>query len=396
MNNKLYFLIFCVLLNGIGAIAQNNPPKLAWKFNTKQAIFSSPVADSEQVYFGGLDSTFYALDLQSGKLRWKIKTQGSIRSTAGIYQDKIYFISGDGKLYCISKLGKVLWTFATLGEKQYDFADYFQSSPVFDDNVVFFGSGDSHIYALNTQDGSLKWKYKTEGIVHTKPAIDEQRLYVGSFDGYVYALSLKDGQMIWKFKTVGHTYFPKGEVQGSPALNNRLVFIGARDYNVYAIDKAKGYCHWNKSHTRGWVLSQTIQDSVLFMAGADERILVAVEPESGQEYWKNKMEFLVFGNAIFDTQTMYVGTTIGKLHAINRKSGEKIWTYSTEGYQKNRLKYFKEGDSYRDDIYSIIKSNEHFLEVECELGGIFSTPVLVSSYIIFTSSEGNLYCLKIK
>lgn len=49
--------------------------------------------------------------------------------------------------------------------------------------------------------------------------------------------------------------------------------------------------------------------------------------------------------------------------------------------EKNRLKYFKEDDAYRDDIYSIIKSNEHFLEVEYELGGIFSTPAISNDFL---------------
>ena len=88
------------------------------------------------------------------------------------------------------------------------------------------------------------------------------------------------------------------------------------------------------------------------------------------------MEFLVFGNNAYSDGMLYVGTTIGKLHGIDLNTGEKIWSFETETYRKNRYKYFKSDDSYRDDIYSIIKSNEQFLDVECELGGIFSTPYI--------------------
>ncbi len=73
-----------------------------------------------------------------------------------------------------------------------------------------------------------------------------------------------------------------------------------------------------------------------------------------------------------------------------------MWTFTTDGYLNNRMKYFKDDDSYRDDIYSIIKSNEQFLEVEMELGGIFSTPVITNGYLVFTSTEGIVYCLKNK
>ncbi|HSO86361.1 MAG TPA: PQQ-binding-like beta-propeller repeat protein [Draconibacterium sp.] len=49
---------------------------------------------------------------------------------------------------------------------------------------------------------------------------------------------------------------------------------------------------------------------------------------------------------------------------------------------------------YCEDIYAIIQSNEQFLDVECELGGIFSTPVIHGNYMIITSTNGKLYCLE--
>ena len=137
-----------------------------------------------------------------------------------------------------------------------------------------------------------------------------------------------------------------------------------------------------------------IEDTVLYLEGADERILNAVNPETGKEYWKRDMEFLMFGRPAFSKSMLYTGTTIGKLHAIDKATGNNVWAFSTDGYKNNRLKYFKEDDSYRDDIYSIIKSNENFLEVEMELGGIFSTPAISNGYLIIASTEGIVYCLK--
>jgi outer membrane protein assembly factor BamB len=99
------------------------------------------------------------------------------------------------------------------------------------------------------------------------------------------------------------------------------------------------------------------------------------------------MEFLIFGNNAYSYSLLYAGTTIGKLHGIDLKTGKKLWSFETESYQKARYKYFKEDDTYRDDIYSIIKSNEHFLEVECELDGIFSTPCITEQFILFSSTN---------
>jgi outer membrane protein assembly factor BamB len=401
----IFFLFLIVSVNSFAQVIDKNSvssvpdfketPKVKWLFKTKSSLFSSPVVSANLVYFGGLDSVLYALDIYSGKEKWRFHTNGEIRSNACIKNNRLFLNGGDGSLYALNKTnGKILWKFNTKGERKYDFADYFQSTPVIDDKILYFGSGDGNFYAVNSETGILAWSFKTGNIVHTTPAISNNRIFFGSFDGYVYALNLKNGELVWKFKTVGHRYFPSGEVQGSPAVFKNLVFIGARDYNVYALDQEKGFCHWNKSFTRGWGLNNNVHDSILYIGSADERVLIAAEPETGKELWKKNMEFLVFGNNAYSETMLYVGTTIGKLHGISLKTGEVIWSFETESYRDKRYKYFKPDDSYRDDIYSIIKTNEQFLDVECELGGIFSTPYIDNKNIIFSSTNGTLYCLK--
>jgi eukaryotic-like serine/threonine-protein kinase len=368
-------------------------PSVKWKFRINQPILSSPVIDGSTVFFGGLDSMLYALDINSSKVQWKFRTKGAIRSSVLIRDNILYLNGGDGNLYAIEKkTGKLKWTFTGKGEKKYDFADYHQSSPILYNNVLYFGAGD-YVYAVKSENGTSLWSYQTGDAVHTTPALENNKLFVGSFDGNVYALDATGGSLLWKFKTVGHRFFPKGEVQGSPAVAEGMVFIGARDYNVYALDQNKGFSRWNKAFTRGWCLVNTFYDSVLYTAGADERVLIAADPLSGREFYRQKMEFLVFGNNAYSETMLYVGTTNGKFHGINMKTGEKVWSFVTDGYTRNRLKYFKEDDSYRDDIYSIIKSNEHFLEVEYELGGIFSTPAITHDLIIITTTEGVVYSL---
>jgi outer membrane protein assembly factor BamB len=171
------------------------------------------------------------------------------------------------------------------------------------------------------------------------------------------------------------------------------VFVGARDYNVYAIDQEKGYAHWNKAFSRGWGLSMSVHDSVLYIGSSDERVHIAADPASGAERWRKTMEFLTFGNDAFADTVLYVGTTNGRLHALSLRSGATLWRFTTESYQERRSRYFKADDSYRDDIYSIITSNEQFLEVEVELGGIFSTPWVAGDALLVSSSNGTLYCL---
>lgn len=398
--NVISILVTLLVFQLTGAAQQkindfNSKPSTLWTFKCPKAFYSSPIVENDMVHIGCLDSTLYTINTSNGNKIWVFKTKGEVRSNVCINGDRLFLNGGDGILYAIDKRsGKAIWQFETNGERKYDFADYFHSTPIYKDGIIYFGSGDGNLYAIIAENGKLKWKFKTDGIVHTTPAIDNGKVFFGSFDGYVYAITISTGELKWKFKTVGHKYFPKGEVQGSPSTFKNLVFIGARDYNVYAIDQEKGFCHWNKAFTRGWGLCNNINDSTLYIGSADERVLISAIPESGKENWRKNMEFLVFGNNAYSENMMYVGTTIGKFHGIDIKTGNNRWSFETESYILNRSKYFKPDDSYRDDIYSIIKSNEHFLEVECELGGIFSTPAITENQIIFSSTNGTIYCLR--
>ena len=392
-------LLILISLKGISQTFSgqfsDTKPSLSWVFSTRQPFYASPFIHDDVVYIGGTDSIFRAINLHNGHEVWQYACGGQIRSTACLNGGNILFCNGSGELICLKTDGTLHWKFKGEIETPYDFADYHQSSPLISNGIIYWGSGSGVFYALKALTGEPVWKFETASPVHTTAAIDNETVYFGSFDGYVYALNQKDGSLRWKFKTVGHHYFPKGEVQGSPVIFGNKVFIGARDYNLYALDKEKGYCHWNKVYTMGWVLSASIFDSTLFIAGADERILAAINPLDGSYLWKNTMEFLMFGKPAFLGKTLFIGTTIGKLHAVDILTGKELWVFNTPSYEKNRFSYFKPDDTYRDDIYSIITSDIHFLKVEEELGGFFSGPALNRNTLVASSADGNLYCIRL-
>ena len=78
--------------------------------------------------------------------------------------------------------------------------DVFLSSPVVATGLVYFGSGDGHVYAVAADTGVLRWRFKTGNVVHASPALANGLLYVGSWDSYFYALDAKSGAQRWRFK----------------------------------------------------------------------------------------------------------------------------------------------------------------------------------------------------
>jgi outer membrane protein assembly factor BamB len=376
----------------------NNLPAVAWKFKSTQPFIGSPVIDESLVYAGGLDSVLYALESSNGHVKWKFRTRGDIRCTPCISGNKVIFFSGDGNLYALDKAtGKAIWSFQTKEDHQYDVYDYHQSSPVLYQERIYIGSGDGNVYSIAVADGKQLWSFKTGNVVHSTPALNDGKLYVGSMDGYVYSLDAANGSLLWKFKTVGHNYFPKGEVQFSPVVSNGIVYIGARDYNLYAIDAKAGVCRWNKEFPAGWVpavMPSYKNDSVIYVHTSDPKVLLALNGLYEFTIWKTTMVSQVFGHSALSETYGYVGTLGGKFYGIDMKTGTIQWTFASDGYIQNHLRYYKADDTFRDDILSINKTNEDFIYSGYTCGSIYSTAALSNDLIIISSTDGTIYCLK--
>lgn len=394
-----------VLLLAVCAIAKaqhadsTNSPKLVWRFVSTQPFVASPVVDSGLLYVGGLDSMLYCIVADRGTIKWKRSVHGEVRSRVALGKKTLYCVSGDGNLYAISRAdGAVVWTFHTRGEKKYSpfaFADYFFSAPVPDGDIVYFGSGDGSVYAVNRVTGQLVWKFVTGDVVHSTPSIAGDNLYIGSFDGFVYCLNKRSGRLIWKFKSVGQEYFPKGEMNGSPLAAGNNVYIGGRDYNFYALDAARGYCHWNLRFQKGWAITPPVlHDSALFIGTSDDHLFLRIDPYSGKEVWRADLHYNIFAAPAITDSSLVVGTMMGKLFQVDPGTGSVGWQFVTDGNRKHGGKYFLPDDRYRPDIDRIITRNEDFLQLYMLTGAIISQPAWDGRRLYVSSMDGTLYCLE--
>jgi glucose dehydrogenase len=140
---------------------------------------------------------------------------------------------------------RVKWKFPT--------GDRVMSSPVFKDNVIYFGGDDGNVYAVDAETGRQIWKRATNGPVPATPAIVDGTLYIGSYDGKFYALDTRTGALKWKVTTEGERRFEAKGLHGlqpksqtiadqfdvflsSPVVVNGTVYVGSGDGNLYALD----------------------------------------------------------------------------------------------------------------------------------------------------------------
>jgi outer membrane protein assembly factor BamB len=150
-------------------------------------------------------------------LKWKYATGYFVRSSPAVSGGVVYIGSDDGKVYALnSSTGALKWNYAT--------GDIIRSSPAVSGGVVYIGSFDSNVYALDADTGALKWNYVTGGWVESSPAVSDGVVYVGSYDKNIYALDARTGALKWNY--VAWAY-----VAASPAVSGDVVYVGANAFS---------------------------------------------------------------------------------------------------------------------------------------------------------------------
>jgi len=299
---------------------------------------STPVIARDTVYIGSDSGYVFAVNRKTGQSRWSFAADAAVASNPAVAGDLLFFTTKKGTLYAVyqhqhQNEGKEAWRFTSKGKTMRLYGggwDYFVSSPVVIGDLVIFGSGDNHIYAVHREKGSLVWKYDTGAVVRSTPALDSKTgtLFCGTLKGELYALAVKSGKIKWKFKTSGSEYFPRGELFFEPLVYKNTVFVGSRDASFYAVNAANGKLRWKVSDPKGaWYTTAAAAADTVFAASSDGHYVQALDYTSGKEKWKVYTGDLVFSTPYIHEGVLYVGSHDGYVYAVDTGTGKLEWRH---------------------------------------------------------------------
>ena len=390
-------------------------PVLKWKVKTDAPVASSPVVADGTLFIGSNDGNVYALDLATGAQRWKTRTGGRVASSAAVAKGRVFIESYDSNLYALDAgTGEVRWKFKTEGERRFtakhlhgaepaaelmaDPFDFYLSSPAIENGVVYFGSGDGNVYAVEAASGALKWKFKTGDVVHASPALAAGTLYIGSWDSYLYALDAGTGREKWRFKTgEDHNIYNQVGIQSAAVVANGVVYFGCRDSKLYAVDASTGKERWSFSNKGSWVIATPILSAgTLYFSTSDSGMFHAVEAATGKPLYSLKFTWPSFSSPTIARDVLYIGSHAGKLLAVDLKTRKPAWEFVTDGVRENGARYIKpDGTPNYEAAFGRFFHDDLVIGVDrmMSIGAVLSSPAVVGDTVVFGSMDGNVYAL---
>lgn len=403
--------------HGVYASSAPTLETLAWKFRAGGRVISSPAVVGTTVYVASTNGSLYAVDRASGTQRWKFDTRGAIASSPAVVGGLVYISSADGNVYAVdAESGTQRWVFATKGERRFtapgihgaqpktermpDPFDVFLSSPTVLNGVVYIGSGDQNLYALDAATGALRWSFATGDVVHATPAVANGVVYVGSWDRNLYALDASNGRERWRYTTGNDTViYNQIGIASSAAVIDGVVLVGGRDGKFHAVDAQTGQPKWVHNNNGGWTIaSPAVRDGVVYFPTSDGTRFKAIEIATGTVRFNVQNLAVSFSSPAIAGNVAFYGTSDGYLNSVDLASGTVLRRFQTDGSKENGAKYtdaatgrMQTGPMYPDRTLDGMMIG---MRTMMTLGSVLSSPVVADGIAYFGSTDGHLYAVR--
>jgi outer membrane protein assembly factor BamB len=327
------------------------------------------------------------------RVKWKFKTGSLNTSTPCVTGGVVYFGSSDGKLYAVDvKTGKELWRFQT----EYSI----WSDPCVADGVVYIGSGDKSLYAVDLKGGKELWRFKTGNSISSDPCVWEGVVYFGSDDKNLYAVNAKTGKEVWRFKT-------EHAVKTSPSFWEGVIYFEGDDNIIYAVDAKTGKEVWRVTEEKEIWTSQTpsVIDGMVYFRGGDDT-LYGVDAKTGEEVLKFRWKSCIGSWCLSDGVVYFCGNKgpfecvdCDTLYAVDITSGLELWQTSC---WVNSYLCVVDGVVYVMDKYDLCAIDTHTgkelwrfeTKLSSDGGAQFSSPCVVDGVVYFGSPDGYVYAVE--
>ena len=221
------------------------------------------------------------------------KKSSKILGQPVIYNDLIFFLDARSNVISFSlKSNKIIWkrNISLKNESNHDIGG---GIVIYKDSLII-NSPYGQIISLGILNGEINWKINVESAIRSTPTIFENKLLSLTSSNKLYALNADDGGLLWQHQGI----FNNTTLIDSPKV--------AGEVNIVVVPYSNGE-------------------------------FFALNLNNGREIWRNSfidLEVKETTNAFSDIDAfpvikkdiVVITSAIGKLFAVNKKNGNKLWT----------------------------------------------------------------------
>jgi len=320
-------------------------PGPVWRTSLGGAIHAPAAVRDSTVYVGTTGGMFYALRLRDGAFLWAFAAGRPIFGGATTTESAVYFTCDDGFLYKLDRqTGTKLWTY-DLGDQRatrilihqviensgdFDFDDA-GPTPIIDTGVIYIGSGDGSMHAVDAEQGTRIWRFEGKGKVRTTAALGGSRVIFGTSGNMLYAVDRASGAELWNRDT-------RGPVVSSPAIIQDRVVFGNRAGALGALNITTGEVVWRHLLWGSSAESEATpaDGSRFFIGSSDLRRVQYIDAADGRVIWRSDVYGWAWPRPLPMNERVFVSTVgvtpyefkqLGAFTALDRTTGRILWRW---------------------------------------------------------------------
>jgi outer membrane protein assembly factor BamB len=330
------------------AFAHRPPYRVLWTLRARHYLEFPPVVAYGKLFVPQQKGRFFAADARTGKLLWSKSFRRCAAASPTVWRGVVYQPlmhrlpcrkhepGATGLLIAMNaRTGRELWGFK---------AGAIESSPLQVNGVLYFGSWDHYVYALDARTKRVRWRYRTDDRVVAGPAYAHGTIYVPSNGGRLYALDARTGRLRWRassFERFGRReYF-----YATPTVAYGRVYVGNADGYVYAYGATTGHLLWAQ-RAGTYVYTAAAAWKRTIYVGTWDGYLVALDAATGDTRWRHNAPGSITGAPTVMSGLVYFSVcgTCGlggsryvergrpQTFALNARTGRVVWRFPDGKY----------------------------------------------------------------
>jgi outer membrane protein assembly factor BamB len=281
--------------------------------------------------------------------------------------------------------------------------------------VIYTGSRDGTLLALDPDDGEVVWERDLGGPVASTPVVaalseTERVLLVGTDNGGLFALDPDRRTERWRYTT-------DGRVRNPPVVQEGVVyFVTSRD-QVFALDLRTGTWRWQYEQelqtdftvyghaglTTVLSTDPAAPEAASVLACFDNGKVVALSAGAGEALWIASVAPAGGGNFSdcdstplpdLERGVVYVGGQSTGVHALRLSDGTAVWTYPMRG--AGTIVELPGGvlgvASSLEGVFSLDRDGRLLWRRQLDPGSL-SVPVVVNDALVLTHTDLGLVAL---